>query len=162
MQTLDLGSWRIEYDAAATRAAYAGLMQGSAEACGCVDCRNYLALREVAHPPEALRLFETLGIDSRREAEVYQDGQPRQGVYLYKGWFHLAGRVLARGEAWAAGGGEYRLRFDEQAARIPEGFAPPVVQIEFQVALPWAIAEPPTPEALLADAEGLDPDAFVL
>jgi hypothetical protein len=58
----------VEFDAEATRSCYLQLPIGVG--CDCVPCRNFEALGEQAFPPGAHQLFERLGIDYQKPAEV--------------------------------------------------------------------------------------------
>lgn len=64
---IEFNHWNIEVDVEATRAAYAAIAKGDSEECGCCMCRNFVAQRDRAYPPEVLQLFERLGIDPGKE-----------------------------------------------------------------------------------------------
>lgn len=63
--------WLFSVDKAATAATYAASLASVPVGCACADCRNFEAARDLAFPPEALALFAALGVDYRREGEVY-------------------------------------------------------------------------------------------
>jgi hypothetical protein len=94
-----------------------------------------------------LSLFEKLGIDPRREAEVYEMGPVESGFHLYGGWFHFVGRVMADPESLGkfdleSGDGTFKLFFHDKAALVAECFQGlPLVQLEFEAKVPWLIDE---------------------
>ncbi len=110
MEFIRFRKWELECDREATRHAYKSIERG-AEGCSEDKCQNFAAARLHAYPQEALELFETLGIDFRREAETYyvarvtpdlvrawrEQGRPVSetvlGLHFYEGWFHFVGGV---------------------------------------------------------------------
>ncbi len=145
MGRLELPGWRIEYDPDTTRAAYATLQAGGAEACGCDPCRNWVLTRDRLVPQELKELLGRLGVPLDRDAEVYHIARLESGLHLYAGWYHFVGRVLT-GEldgAESIAFGPFKVFFHSHPALLPEAFAGlPVVQLEFEAELPWLSGVP--------------------
>jgi hypothetical protein len=172
MRIMQILKWTVEYDAAATRHVHDEMLSGSPESCGCAGCRNFAAARNVAYPPPALDLFHQLGIEYDRESEIGSAVDLGGGRFLYSGWFHFVGRIVAgpkgithvatvpRGNSGGIGAGEvYLIDFEpmtpgfalclaEKKDMLPSEFGDePVVQLEFKAEVPWVLDEPaPTSE----------------
>ena len=91
--SLTYRDWILECDVDATRRAYEGLLHGGAEECGCSGCRNFIEQREFVFPAEVLNLFGRLGMNYRRDAEIYHIARMESGSH-YGGWFHFVGNIL--------------------------------------------------------------------
>lgn len=155
MDTVRFRKWELAVDLQATRDAYAALEIGWPEYCGCVHCRNFQLARPQAYPPEALGLFERLGIASTREQEVVPVEPLGREAYFYTGSFPFVGRLVSGADFWKPkpdgglmndrSGTEYltdtfRMGFTNHLARTPRPFrGKPIVQLEFGVQLPWVI-----------------------
>ena len=144
--------WLFSADKEATKAAHAASLANVPVACKCHDCLNFEAARELAFPPEALALFAALGVDYRREGEVYAVPLA-PGRHLYGGWFHFRGTIVE--------GPDLRLTCENNSAQLTDlfsisfttGYAPSIfpnlrhtVQIEIETTLPWLLADVPEPD----------------
>lgn len=144
--------WLFSVDKVATEQTYAASLARVPVACKCPDCLNFEAAREVAFPPEALTLFAELGIDYRREGEVYAVALA-PGRHFYGGWFHFRGAIVE--------GPDLRLTSQNNSAQLTDlfsisfttGYAPSIfadlhhtVQIEIETTLPWLLTDVPEPE----------------
>lgn len=157
MELITFARWQIECDPATTRNLYARVQLGSPETCGCGPCLNFAAARKQAYPVDVIRLFDSLGVDHNREAEIYHTHRIRPGEHHYGGWFHFVGRIVNGSDAckqiatnaWGFDlekiSAEFQLGFTNRIGLLREAFkGQPVVQIEFQAVVPWllAVAEP--------------------
>ena len=170
---ISVGRWVIEYDRHATAAAYARVMHGAPERCGCAPCRNFAAARLQAYPADAAQLLAELGIDHRKEAEVYHQARLAGGLHAYGGWFHLVGRIVSGRDAKLPRSDSIRecelerltprfsVGFTADAQLVPRGFVgsadlgleqaerisglivAPVLQVEFAAEVPWVLGETP-------------------
>jgi len=146
--------WLLRCDTDATRAAYARIENGAPERCGCDHCLNFIAQREQSYPREVLDLLARLGIDYRREAEVYHLARLPSGMHQYGGWFHFVGSFEGPDpwEADASGrrrlrmtpiDGRFSLTFRRDAQLAPDPLKDqPLVQLEFVVHVPWILDRP--------------------
>src|SRR5438046_2583462 len=97
MEHIHFYRWRLACDSLATRQAYSQIEMGDPEACGCCYCRNFILARDQVYPNEVLDLLHELGVDSRREREVYHMCRLPNGLHYYGGWFHLVGSIESEG-----------------------------------------------------------------
>jgi hypothetical protein len=142
---LTFGQWTFTVDRDATEQAYAQAPVGGADSCECAGCRNFRIARSEAFPDAFIALLDGLGIDSRKDAEVYDCGRIEDGVHVYGGWFHFVGRLEETG-------GSSLLKFGPYfSAHLTHSSAPrlsifkdaAVVQLDFEsTAVPWLLTEP--------------------
>lgn len=97
-ERVKIGDTLVEYDAAATREAYAK-DEGGINSCNCEYCANYRLVREKIYPPDFRELLSELGIDYRKEVELdhitdddSEDG-PSYGQSV-SGHYAFIGRVV--------------------------------------------------------------------
>jgi len=134
--------WELESDPQSTRDAYA-IVSGGAESCSANDCQNFAAARLHAYPPEALDLFQRLGIDFRKEAETFhnmrvslamvkiwrEQGRPAPdslvGLHHHGGWFHFVGRVVKGPDCFTPieGGGGWSVQLEPLTDSFSLGFS---------------------------------------
>ena len=144
--------WEFEVDIPLTRQAYSNFPFGGADRCSCVDCKNYVANRETVFPTETFQFFNELGIDYRKEVEIWSIPRLENGLHQISGWFHFKGQIIS--------GKDYRIPFTDgngysmDLTSITEnfkiGFATgnsltffddkeDLIQIEFMAKIPWII-----------------------
>jgi hypothetical protein len=141
-----LGQWEYSCDRAATAEAYARIDMGGADQCSCAGCRNFLKARNEVFPERFLALLESLGIDSRKDAEIVYYGPSGQGIYFYGGWFHFVGTLDTTGDFAPVpmGEGFETWLCRAHAPRISPLKDLPVVQLEFAARnVPWHLDEDP-------------------
>lgn len=95
MQIINIFPWKVYYDNIATRKAYEKITKGFAENCSCDHCLNFnfLNFRKEVFPEKVEKIFQQLGIDYKKEAEVFYLNKISQGLHNYSGWFHFIGNV---------------------------------------------------------------------
>ncbi len=151
MERLEVGRWVIHCDAEATRHAYRTVPYGAPEDCGCDDCRNFAAVRHLIYTPEMVALLDQLGIDQRKEAEIYYGGPGGDGRHAYGGWFHFVGAIESGEDAWSPdgrlqpepSGNSCEIGFSRHLNLVPASFgAQPLVQVEFWAKVPWVVELP--------------------
>jgi len=154
-----IGPWLVSADAEATRLAYRRIERSPADECVCDYCKNFVAVRNEAYPPEVIASFDLVGIDWRKELEILHCGDLPSGLHVYEGLFQLAGHIESGPDSWIILGQTskqtnfYRLtsRFEIGVLQIEKASSPfselPVVQVEFSVELPWRCGAPESDEA---------------
>src|SRR5207245_428143 len=61
-----------------------GERYGKMTSCGCDNCNNFAQVRDQVYPPEVLTIFDSLGIDFRKESEVHYYGRTPAGLHTYR------------------------------------------------------------------------------
>lgn len=140
MKRLSLSGWQVAYDRDATLKAFANIVSGGPEICGCDPCRNWAETRESIHPSGFQELLSELGIPMNRESEVYHNCRLESGLHSYGGWYHFVGSIVS-GYKELSPNVEYdsfSIYFSSQPALVEEEFANlAVVQLEFSAEVPW-------------------------
>jgi hypothetical protein len=149
--TLRYRNWTFEVDRDLTHQTYAAVVSSGADSCVCSDCKNYVAYRSQAFPVEIATLLADLGIDYRKEVEVFRYEVLSNGLHHLAGWFHFKGRVLAGPDYRVPlPGGGHALHLTRVAPNFSIGFAEgsdlahfedktALVQVEFETTIPRAI-----------------------
>lgn len=138
------GDWEYTCDRAATIEAYSRANEGGADACSCNACRNFVAARGSVFPPTFRSVLESLGIDPRKDGEVYHIRRIEPGCHDYAGWFHFIGTLDKDGDfapiEFATGFVAWMCRASAPALSSLRG--QPLVQVEFHSErVPWILAE---------------------
>ena len=152
MNTIRFKHWTLQCDSGITREAYKQIEHGGSEDCGCNTCKNFVAARRYVYPQDVRVLFEQLGIDINKEAEVYHTCKLDSGLHDYGGWFHFAGSIEEGTDSKRQIGetsfaidleptnDQFAIGFTAHSALVPESFGDePVVQIEFEAKIPWVL-----------------------
>ncbi len=92
-----------------------------------------------------------MGIDHRKEAEVYHNGLLDNGLHYYGGWFHFVGSIESGADVMEPAGtfrpepgnDGFEMGFSRSLALVPEAFGnQPLVQLEFWAKVPWVVDLP--------------------
>jgi hypothetical protein len=165
------GPWTLRAYVEATRRCYSQIEKSGCDACGCANCKNFALVRDRAYPSEVLAIFNSLGIDIKKESEVHYYGRTPAGLHTYRGWFYLVGIVEHGPESWqklpnnrwerrfhpfrpsfeAGLGKKAEFGFSGwETVLLSAGFADgPCVEIDFYANLPW-LSDAPEPDAAAA------------
>ncbi len=148
---VDFHGWRFLVNREATAAAYAASSSRGAEDCSCAHCRNLIRQRERELPSELLDFLRRVGVDPKKEAEVWEGGGLEDGLSFNSGWWHFIGEVVATGEEViplepnaGALGKDWTVFFlpGETSLKLSTLPSAPLVQVEFTASLPWVLEEP--------------------
>lgn len=94
MKTVTYKNWTFEVDYDRNKVVYENIIVVDDERCACANCRNFSANRENLYPQEIKELLTALGIDYKKEIEVYQIAKLENGLHQYVGWFNFKGRII--------------------------------------------------------------------
>ncbi|NRF41032.1 hypothetical protein HQN83_20075 [Pedobacter sp. LMG 31643] len=144
--------WTLTVDREVTKATYASVVNGSAEDCKCPECLNYIQGRDKAFPDEIKSLFDMLGVDYRKESEVWRMYKHKDGLHIYSGFFHFKGSFEGRDCFVTADGRNGTFSMTDINESFSIGFRivsdlayfkdyENLVQVEFEVKIPWTIDE---------------------
>lgn len=141
----------LDVDKTLTENTYKNFTGNTAETCTCNNCKNYIAYRNEVFPGEIVNLFNDLGIDYRKEAEIFWHGILPDGLHQMSGWFHFKGQILIGKDyrvPLSSGGHTFELA--QITVRFFIGFGAGndltffeddagLVQVQFDVHIPWVI-----------------------
>lgn len=92
-EQLTIKGYNVKVDVERTKELYEPLPLVSEEAhCGCVDCCFYV--NAIRHSSPAIQhFFQRLGIDPRKEGNIWKAGELDNGTYLYIVDYRLIGEI---------------------------------------------------------------------
>ena len=149
--TVNYKDWGFAVDRELTKQTYDKVKSSGADNCVCANCKNYIEYRDKVFPSEIKQLLIDLGIDYRKEVEIYSLETLPNGRIRIQGWFHFKGKVLC-GKNYLVplpkGGFTYDLTaitedfsigFDEGNDLTYFEDKEGLVQLQFSANIPWVI-----------------------
>jgi hypothetical protein len=145
-QEFKFGTVVVECDVVATQKAYEP-HESYAVGCACTPCKNYLSARERFYPSDFLAILQALGVDYRRDIEIYHMARLESGKHLYGGWFYFVGTVkqdpTTPSPMLPSSDPDFRYFFHNRPAWLPGSFKElRLATIEFEAQRPWVIEAP--------------------
>ncbi len=144
-ETVHFHDWELIVDVQTTVNAYAEVEYGGSSSCSCEDCKEYIRRIDSIFPDNVKQLFESLGIDYHKDAEVTHIISDNNDNYC-SGWFHFIGEFKGESCAVAVTDTGYSLQLTEVADNFKIGFhvgnslalfktTYPLVQVEFSTVI---------------------------
>ncbi|MGB4776049.1 MAG: hypothetical protein WBP45_12800 [Daejeonella sp.] len=151
MITVKFRNLELLADKQLTKLTYDKELAGGAESCGCNYCKNFANYRDKAYPEEIKQLFIELGIDYKKESEICHYYKQDNGQHFYGGWFHFKGQVTGKEDDNTAESEsvldlmpitkDFSIGFRAGNALTFFEDKENLVQVEFNVTIPWTISE---------------------
>jgi hypothetical protein len=149
--TVEYLDWTFSSDVEKTISAYRHAKGGSADSCTCENCKNFVQLRDSIYPEKIKILFESLGIDFKKEPEVSYFARLENGLHYYSGFFHFKGSYTGKNCAVPLPGSGYNLELTPITDTFKLGVhmgssrsffedREELVQIEFSIEAPWVLS----------------------
>lgn len=155
---LTLGEYILEINVEETKDYYRSERYVS-EGCKCDGCQNYeLAVDRVSL--EIRKLFDELGIDIKKPAEVYVN-YSENDILCYGGFYHICGKIIEGESPWEiisrteksmtshlieenmiCVANNYKIAFQVECSLLSENFPKPYIQMEIVAYLPWLLEKP--------------------
>ncbi len=124
--------------------------------CECDGCQNYeTAVEKLSQ--EVSNLFNQLGLDIRKPAEVYVN-YSENNILCYGGFYHICGMITKGESPWEVVSktkesmtshlneekmididDNFKVGFQEECALINNKFPRPCIQMEILAYLPWSL-----------------------
>lgn len=142
---LRFGRWTFTVDRQATMEAYAKETAGGADTCECAGCRNFRIARPGVFPREFLKFLDELGVDFKKDGEVYDVCRLENELHPYGGWYHFVGRLNETGDFPQVDyGPNFQAWLQRASAPALASLAGmDLVEIGFQASnVPWLLDEP--------------------
>jgi hypothetical protein len=92
------GEWEFTCDRERTVQAYKLAEAGGSDTCTCIWCRNFRLVRDRAYPESFLEFLVSVGVDPKKDGEVYHNGEIEPRRHHYAGWFHFVGTLEMTGD----------------------------------------------------------------
>lgn len=147
MTRVQLGNWVLDIDAEKTKKYYDSITVE--EGCNCAYCRNYIKNCK-SFSKEVLDFYAVLGIDPQKEGE-FMEFETDTDKHLYMGFYHLVGEIVEKPDVNSSKWDDVNIveinnvefTFTDELDLVPDDFPRPVIQLEFEVMLPWVLEEKP-------------------
>jgi hypothetical protein len=139
-----LGEWEFTCNRDATVAAYARAQAGGSDTCTCIWCRNFRLVRDRVYPPAFLAFLDAVGVDPKKDGEIYHNAEMKPGEHFYAGWFHFVGSLEKTGDfPMVEMGPAFRVWLCRKSApELASLKGLPLVQVEIVTeAVPWVLLE---------------------
>jgi hypothetical protein len=141
MTQITYRDWVFDCDVESTRWAYQSHTAGGLETCECAGCKNFLAQRDSVFPSELMKFFAEVGVNYKRDAEIYHITRLESGLHQYGGWFHFVGYIVKQ-PIGPANLDHFTVDFVPDRALAAKAFEnQPLVQVEITAEIPWALSE---------------------
>lgn len=135
---IKIQSWALNVDLEQTKMAY----EFNSYRCISDECQNFVAACEKKMDNTMLDFAEKLGIDLSKPSELNSLPVNENTAIMYAGKYHVIGEIM-EGEidAWDIVLGEHCFSLTDEFETIPIVMAGPVIEISFEVVLPWVLNE---------------------
>lgn len=145
MERIHIDGWTIDIDKNKTKRFYDSLKVE--ENCNCNYCKNYIVNCN-DFSENILGFFNMLGIDPKKEGE-FMEFESDSNKHLYMGFYHLVGRIINKPnrnlDKWNDVNtitiDNINFTFSEELNLVPKNFPKPIIQLNFEVILPWLMEE---------------------
>lgn len=145
LKRLQLLDWVLDIDAEKTKAYYDGV--SIEDCCSCVYCKNYRKACET-FPLEIIDFYKIFGIDPKKEGE-FMEFETEDNKHLYFGFYHFVGTIIQGTNNVTQNWNNlnlvkidcFKFGFNDRLDLVPKDFPKPIVQLEFEVMLPWILNE---------------------
>lgn len=142
-QTIKINNWILEIDVEETKKQYLKKW----DLCDCLYCLNFYEAMKSRSEIE-LQLFYQLGINPSQCNHLSHFDPQENGLHFYIGCYHLVGKVslqtpleIINSDDAIQISNNLHICFSENSEFVPGGFARPVLQLNFEIEVPWVLAE---------------------
>lgn len=146
-QEVNIHDWIIEIDVEETKKQYLKKW----DLCDCLDCLNfYKAVNTL--PQDVLNLFTLLGVKPSITNHLSEFGPNTKGLHHYMGCYHIVGSLLKSPENSLRSlnnddvivlSENVIVYFSKELDFVPGFFPKPVLQLDFEMHIPWVLEEKP-------------------
>jgi hypothetical protein len=141
--THDVAGAAVAAEPDETRRIYQRIASGGADGCNCQPCQNFRLVRDEAYPAEFRALLEELGIDYRKELEVYGGDPLPDGSHVYEGWFCFVGKAYGRALTVPYGETAFHYQLSDTARSPQREFdGQSVLHLAFRTTVRWRLPQP--------------------
>ena len=150
MKKVKFLDWELNVDYELTKQTYNNIhIKGGSQSCICDDCKNFINNIENVYPDEIKTLFFQLGIDYHKDCEICKMYKDKK-LHRYSGWFHFKGNFYGESCITVINKETSELKLKAITENFSIGFCynnaltlfednKDLVQIEFEVKIPWTI-----------------------
>ncbi|MED4798133.1 hypothetical protein P9683_24890 [Priestia megaterium] len=144
-QTIKINDWILEIDVEETKKQYLKKWDW----CDCLYCRNCYEDMKSRSEIE-IQFFNRLGINPSQCNHLSHFDPQENGLYFYIGCYHMVGKVsnktpleIINSDGPIEISNNLHIGFSKDLEFVPGGFTRPVLQLDFEIEVPWVIVEKP-------------------
>ncbi|MCF6795732.1 hypothetical protein [Priestia megaterium] len=144
-QTIKINDWILEIDVEETKKQY--LKKWAL--CDCLYCLNFYEAMKSRSEIE-LQFFNRLGINPSQCNHLSHFDPQENGLYFYIGCYHMVGKVsnktpleIINSDGAIEISNNLHIGFSNDLEFVPGGFTRPVLQLDFEIEVPWVLVEKP-------------------
>ncbi len=148
MKKVNFKNWELIVDKDLTKSTYDKATMGSTDGCVCNECKNFANFRDNTYPNEIKELFNSLGIDYKKEIKTCHYSKEENGLHFYGGSFQFKGHFIGKDCEIPLDDTEYTFDLTPITENFSIGFrkanqftllGESIVQIEIETKIPWSI-----------------------
>lgn len=117
--------------------------------CDCLYCLNFYEAMKSRSEIE-LQFFNRLGINPSQCNHLSHFDPQENGLYFYIGCYHMVGKVsnktpleIINSDGAIEISNNLHIGFSNDLEFVPGGFTRPVLQLDFEIEVPWVLVEKP-------------------
>lgn len=138
MEELQIEDWLLQVDVQKTREAYFSIAYRSEP----IEWLNYIEVCSFIDP-DVIEFFGRLGIDILKPSHLNYYLVEGGSMFMYTGCYHVYGEVLAGDmDGWDVVIGQHCFSLTEEFETMPEQLQGQIIEIGFEVVLPWILDVP--------------------
>lgn len=118
--------------------------------CDCLYCLNFYEAMKSRSQIE-IQFFYQLGINPSQCNHLSHFDPQENGLHFYIGCYHLVGKVsyqtpleIINSDDAIKISNNLHIGFSNDLEFVPRGFTRPVLQLDFEIEVPWVLAEAPS------------------
>ncbi|WP_062105521.1 hypothetical protein [Bacillus niameyensis] len=146
MNQINLFDWVLEVDMKKTKEYY----DKDIDLCDCLYCENFKESTK-RFDPRIMEMFFSLGINPSKPSPLSEFGEIKDGLHLYVGSYPIVGHLVEGkycsnsvwNEANTVGIENFTFGFGKEISLVHDDLPKPVLQLEFEVLIPWIFTEKP-------------------
>ncbi|MFQ6581614.1 hypothetical protein [Priestia megaterium] len=137
--------WILEIDVEETKTQY--LKKG--DLCDCLYCLNFYEAMKSRSEIE-FQFFNRLGINPSQCNHLSHFDPQENGLHFYIGCYHMVGKEsnktplnIMNSDGAIEISNNLHIGFSNDLEFVPGGFTRPVLQLDFEIEVPWVLVEKP-------------------
>lgn len=134
---LQIGDWKLAVDVEKTKM----IFEMNGYRCVNPECHNFMEVCEKYLQPAVLDFVGQLGVDMAKPSCLHSLYVNENTAIMYSGKYHIIGEIV-EGEidAWDLVVEEHCFSLTDEMEDVPIMMDGPVIEISFEVVLPWVMA----------------------
>lgn len=144
-QPIKINDWILEIDVEETKKQYLKKW----DLCDCLYCLNYYEATK-SLPEIELQCFKQLGINPSQCNHLSHFDPAENDLHFYIGCYHIVGKIshqppskITNSDDRIGINNTLHVGFSNNLEFVPERFTKPVLQLNFEIEVPWVLLEKP-------------------